>query len=148
MKINRYKLYTTDGRAKNIDNATYSMSDTNNALYIYDEKRKVSGIFNNDRVYGIIDAERIFESYEEAKSFFENNKLLSMFQVKFDNGDYIYIYANKYDYNVYTKILTFFEFMNDPEKGYNMQIGVFNMNNLIGFQKITFEGGEDELRKD
>ena len=148
MKINRFKLYTDDGRAKDFDNVTYSMSDTNNALYIYDDKRKVKGIFNKDHIYGIIDAEREFASYDEAKAYYITNKISTMFQVKFDNGDYIYVCANKYDYNVYTNVLTFSEYVNDSDKGWNAQIGVFNMENLIGFQKVTFEGGEDELREE
>ena len=36
----------------------------------------------------------------------------------------------------------------DSDKGWNMPLGVFNMDNLIGFQKVIFEGGEDELREE
>ena len=142
-EINNYEIYAKNEYSKVIFDSYYAMSDTNNALYVYDKNRKVYGLFNKDYIYGIVEKSRVYDSYPEVLGNL-SEKSNFIFEVIFDNDDHIYVNADRYDHNVYTNIVSFQVFTDEGTgKGYATTIGTFNMNNLIGIRKISFIKSKD-----
>lgn len=151
-----YKIYGKNKYSEVICDSYYAMSDTNNALYVYDKNRKVVGLYNKDNIYGVIEKNRVYNSYPE-----DITETKFMFEVIFDDNDtIIYVNADKYDHNVYTNSISFQAFVENNGKSYPITIGTFNLSNLIGIYKfyksdqvtnenpMTYNEAVQELKKE
>ena len=133
-------VFTTGKELTFTNVRSFAMSDTNNAVYIKTGDGKTKAIFNKDNVYGIIDSEYYIDGLYADKA---------KFSIMFDHGEAIDIIADYYDFNVYTNEITFYAYCNLEDKydKTSRSIGIFNMNNLIGFEKITREEDKDEPKE-
>ena len=109
---------------------TFIMSANNNAVYVKSTDGKTRAIFNKDNVYGIINRDYLLNCDLP-------NHTVPKFSILFSNGSDININADYYDFNVYTNTVTFYIGCKDS-KSYDVKtIGIFNMDNLVGFEKAT-----------
>lgn len=117
---------------------TFVMSDSNNAVYVKSMDGKTRAIFNKDKVYGIINRDYLL--YDVCKL---RDSIGTKFAVLFSNGTAIDINADYYDFNVYTNTVTFFIGCKDDDKSYVKTVGIFNMDNLIGFEKVIHKENKE-----
>lgn len=118
---------------------TFVMSDNNNAVYVKSTDGKTMAIFNKDNVYGIINRDYLIHFKNNLPPGYNGTK----FSILFGNGTNIDIIADYYDFNVYTNTVTFFIGCKDDDKSYVKTVGIFNMDNLIGFEKIIRKEDKD-----
>lgn len=109
---------------------TFIMSDNNNAVYVKSTDGKTRAIFNKNKVYGVINRDYLLKNDLP-------NRYDPKFTILFSNGADIYINADYYDFNVYTNTVTFYIGCKDDNKSYTKTVGMFNMDNLVGFEKVT-----------
>lgn len=111
---------------------TFIMSDNNNAVYVKSTDGKTKAIFNKDKVYGVINRDYLLNELCDLPNY-----TVPKFTILFSNGADIDINADYYDFNVYTNTVTFYIGCKDDNKSYTKTVGVFNMDNLVGFEKVT-----------
>ena len=112
---------------------TFVMSANNNAVYVKSTDGKTKAIFNKDKVYGIIDRDYLL--YELCNKIHDCTGI--KFSILFIDGAAIDINADYYDFDVYTNTVTFYIGCKDGNKSYVKTVGKFNMDNLVGFEKVT-----------
>lgn len=111
---------------------TFIMSANNNAVYVKSTDGKTRAIFNKDNVYGIINRDYLLNELCDLPNY-----TVPKFSILFSNGADIDINADYYDFNVYTNTVTFYIGCKDS-KSYDVKtVGIFNMDNLVGFEKAT-----------
>ena len=115
---------------------TFVMSDNNNAVYVKSMDGKTRAIFNKDNVYGVINRDYLIKN--DLPNHYDPK-----FSILFGNGAAIYINADYYDFNVYTNTVTFYIGCKDDDKSYTKTVGIFNMDNLTGFEKIIHKEDKD-----
>ena len=124
---------------------TFVMSDSNNAVYVKSMDGKTRSIFNKDNVYGVINRDYLLHGVCNSHdlSFINLIDNSTKFSILFGDGSTIKINADYYDFNVYTKTVTFYAGCKDDDKSYVKTVGIFNMDNLIGFEKVINKEDKD-----
>ena len=123
--IEKYKNgYTT----KEVEVYKYAMSDKNNALYLYaDNHHKVCGIMSKKHIYGIVNSDTLLKDDGDSK--------YGLYYIAIpDDDDIIKVDASWYEFNTYTNEVEFY--VVDTKNNFRRLVGIFNMDNIIGFQKI------------
>lgn len=119
---------------------TFVMSANNNAVYIKSTDGKTRAIFNKDKVCGVINRDHLLKN--DLPNHYDPK-----FSIIFNNGAAIDINADYYDFNVYTNTVTFYIGCEDDNKSYVKTVGIFNVDNLIGFEKIIRKEDKDGSAK-
>lgn len=113
------------------DISNFSMSDTNNTLYLYTMNHKVHSIYNKDNIYAVLNHDN-FVLYPDA---FDTDKPTpyEILIPEFDDRDIFLISATKYDHNTYTGQVTFQIFDNNRP----IDVAIVNMKNITGIRKLA-----------